>query len=674
MAAADDLPYTTVETCWVPLRDGRRLAARLFLPADGRPAPLILEYIPYRRRDGTRLRDDEMHGWFAANGFACARLDIAGSGDSDGLIEDEYVRREQDDVLEAIEYLCTRPWCSGTAGMIGISWGGFSGLQAAARGPSRLKAVITACSTDDRFACDAHYSGGCVIADNVAGWGGVFFPYAALPPDPQVVGADRWRKMWLDRIEAVEVYPAKWLRHQRKDAYWKHGSVSEDWSRIGCAVMAVGGWLDGYTQTIFRLVENLPAGRVWGLCGPWGHQWPQQGVPGPAIGFLQECKRFFDRWLRDGESGAGHDPAMRLFIMDPAPPAPFHAERPGRWVAFPDWPPAPGVITTRRLHLGPQVLAGAPGQGAPLSFASPLTTGIAGQEWCPYGIGTVAAESALDQRGDDAGSLCFDSAPLEADIDILGEGMLTLRLASDRPQAQVAARLNAVAPDGTSALVTFALLNLSHRDGSEAPAPMHPGRFEDITIRLKPVGQKVPAGHRLRLALSTSYWPMAWPVAEAATLTVDPAASHLDLPLLADEAGLPGVAFAAAESAPAGPTTEIRPGRIERRFVHDLPAQVTRLEVVQDAGSWTFDDIATGCTSTLAKEFAIGWDDPLSCRATITFTEARSRPDWNPRLETEVTTRADATAFRVTARLRAWDGDELIAERDHDETIPRDCM
>jgi putative CocE/NonD family hydrolase len=268
-----------IELAWVPMPDGRKLAARLFLPRQrSRPVPAILEYIPYRRRDGTRLQDEQMHIWFAAHGHAGVRVDIAGMGDSEGIVEDEYAQREQDDALAVIEWLGSQAWCSGSVGMIGISWGGFNALQVAARRPARLKAVITMCSSDDRYGCDAHYLGGCLLNDNFA-WGGAFFNYAVLPPDPAMVGEERWRKMWKERIDRHVNFPALWLRHQRRDEYWKHGSICEDWAAINCAVFAVGGWLDGYTQTVFRLVENLKS-PCKGLIGPWGHKEPYRGVPG----------------------------------------------------------------------------------------------------------------------------------------------------------------------------------------------------------------------------------------------------------------------------------------------------------------------------------------------------------------------------------------------------------
>lgn len=525
---------TTIETHWIPLRDGRRLAARLFLPADAdkNPVPAILEYIPYRRRDGTRTGDEQMHRWFAAHGFAGVRADIAGMGDSDGVLEDEYVRREQDDALEIIDHLGRQPWCSGPVGMIGISWGGFSGLQAAARRPPNLKAVVTLCSTDDRYACDAHYEGGLLINDNF-GWGGALFGYAALPPDPAVVGRERWRDLWRQRLAHHALFPAEWLKHQRRDAFWKHGSVCEDYGAIICPVLAVGGWLDGYTSAIFRLVENMP-GLAKGISGPWGHTEPQAGTPGPSIGFLQECKRWFDHWLKGIDNGVDADPAMRLWLMDDAKPASHMEMRPGRWLGFPTWPSP--AISCRTLHLaGSALVERAPEEaGAPRSISSPLTTGLQAQEWCPYGQGRIAAEGARDQRPDDGGSLCYDTEPLREDLPLMGQARLALRLAADKPQAMVACRLNSVAPDGTSAFVTYAILNLAHRESHEFPEPMTPGVVTEISLVMKPVGQIIPKGHRLRLAVSSSYWPMAWPSPELTTITVDPSGSRLVLPVIAD--------------------------------------------------------------------------------------------------------------------------------------------
>lgn len=663
-----------VELAWIPVSGNRKLAARLFLPRDSarNPVPCILEYLPYRRRDGTRIRDDTKHIWFAANGYASARVDIAGTGDSEGLVEDEYVKREQDDALEIIAWLSKQPWCSGNVGMIGISWGGFNGLQIAARRPPQLKAIITSCSTDDRYACDAHYSGGCLINDNFA-WGGAFFNYGALPPDPAMVGEDRWRAMWQHRIDNLTVFPATWLKHQRRDAFWKHGSVCENYDDITCAVLAVGGWLDGYTPTILNLVENLKA-PCKGLIGPWGHKEPHQGVPAPAIDFLNECKRWWDKWLKGIETGVEKDPAVRLYIMDYAKPVPHFLERKGRWLAFKDWPSS--KIRRKSLYLSGAVLSERKPRAKTerLSICSPQTVGIRGQEWCPYGQGRIAAEGATDQREDDGGSLCFDTAPLKVPLHLVGNCFARLRIAADRPQALVAVRLNDVAPDGTSAMVTYGVLNLAHRDSHEFPAPLRPGKFYDVAVPLKSIAQTIPKGHRLRLAVSSTYWPMAWPSPEPATLTLDTARSTADLAVLPGFAGLGGVKFGPPVGAPDAPTTEIAPDKETRAIHYAVESQATTFHIKSDDGQYILDEIGTEQTSTRTKTYSVQREDPTTCRTSVLVTQTYKRGDWDAGFDSEVVVTCDKTHFHVEAWVKAYDHGKVFATREFREKIKRDCM
>ena len=292
-----------IEHFWIPMGDGVRLSARMWLPedAENQPVPAILEYIPYRKADFTALRDRVRHPYFAGHGYASIRVDIRGTGESDGILFDEYLELEQEDGLEVLRWIAAQPWCNGKIGIIGKSWGGFNGLQIAARQPPQLKAVISLCSTDDRYADDVHYMGGCVLASNMLSWASVMLAYNALPPDPMHFG-ERWREVWLDRIERTPPYVEAWLSHQRRDAYWQHGSVNEDLGAIQCPVFAVGGWADGYTNAIFRLLEGL-SGPKKGLVGPWAHEYPEVAQPGPAIGFLQECVRWWDYWLKDIDNG-----------------------------------------------------------------------------------------------------------------------------------------------------------------------------------------------------------------------------------------------------------------------------------------------------------------------------------------------------------------------------------
>ena len=243
-----------IENLTIPMGDGVRLAARVWLPADANadPVPAIVEMIPYRKRDGTAARDAMIHPYLAGHGYACLRIDLRGSGESEGVLLYEYLEREQEDALEAIDWIARQPWCTGRVGMMGISWGGFNSLQVAARRPPQLGAIITLCSTDDRYADDAHYMGGCLLTENMT-WGSAIFAHGALPPDPELVG-EAWRAMWLHRLEHHHPWIGHWLDHQRRDEYWRQGSVCEDYQAIRCPVYAVG-----FTPSACVPPRRLPA-------------------------------------------------------------------------------------------------------------------------------------------------------------------------------------------------------------------------------------------------------------------------------------------------------------------------------------------------------------------------------------------------------------------------------
>ena len=657
-----------VETVWIPLSDGRRLAARLFLPVQSGAVPAILEYIPYRRRDGTRLGDDEMHGWFARNGLAGVRVDIAGTGDSDGLVEDEYVTREQDDAVEAIAWIAAQPWCSGAVGMIGISWGGFSGLQVAARRPPALKAVVSVCTTVDRYADDIHYMGGCLLSDTLD-WGDFFLAASALPPDPAVVGQDRWLDMWRRRIEAVDLSVHPWIAHQTRDAYWRHGSVCEDYSRIDVPVLAVGGWADGYTAAVFRCVENIAGSK--GLLGPWGHCYPHQGVPGPAIGFLHECRAWFGQWLAGEANGVEALPDLRLFVQDSIPPAAVVDHRPGRWIGLPRAPS--GVVGQRVLHLGDGDLGDRPRRAAPRLVRSPHDTGSRAGDWCAYALGDVTPELPLDQGPDDAGSLVFDTPPLESDLTIVGAPRVTLRLAASHPTAQVAVRLTAVHPDGVSERITFGLLNLNRRHGPAQSDPMQPGVFETVTVSLREVGFRLQPGQRLRLAVSSGCWPMVWPAPHEVTLTLDPEQSALTLPVLSpDVAGL-DVHLPPAEAVRSGAFRSEPPATpCTRRFSQDLAAERTLFETERDSGLVQFLETGVATRTARRKWAAVSPRGNPRPEAGSTSRRLYRFGETEVQIDSDVTLTSDASRFYLRARLRAVLSGKVIAERAWDHDIQRD--
>ena len=360
--------------------------------------------------------------------------------------------------------------------------------------------------------------GGCLLNNTIA-WASTMFAFGAQPPDPEVVG-ERWRDMWLERLDDNPLMAASWIEHQHRDDYWKQGSVCEDYSPITAAVYAVGGWADGYSNAIPRLIAGLP-GPKKGLIGPWAHAYPHAAQPGPQIGFLQEALRWWDHWLKGIDTGIMDEPMLRAWMQESVPPATTYAERPGRWIAETAWPPPDRQH--KLLHLSGRALAETPGEDAEVIVASSLATGVTFGEWCPYGL---AGELPADQRPDDGRSVCFDSEPLAQRLEIFGAPVVTLELSADKPSAMIAARLEDVAPDGASTLVTYGLLNLTHRDGHEHPQALEPGRKYRVEIVLNDIAQAFPAGHRIRLALATSHWPIAWPSPEMAALSVSTEAAH----------------------------------------------------------------------------------------------------------------------------------------------------
>jgi len=656
-----------VENTWIELRDGCRLGARMWLPADAEsdPVPAILEYLPYRKRDGTAVRDALTHPYFAGHGYACLRVDMRGNGESDGLMEDEYHPQEQDDALEVIAWIAAQPWCSGEVGMVGISWGGFNGLQVAARRPPALKAIITLCSTDDRYSDDIHYKGGCLLNENL-GWSGTMLAYSSRPPDPALVG-ESWRDMWLARLEHEPLLAATWLRHQHRDSYWKHGSVCENFSSIEAAVFAVGGWGDAYSNAVPRLLAGLQSPRR-GLTGPWVHKYPHFAVPQPAIGFLQESLRWWDHWLKGESSGIMSEPLYRAYLMDSVPPRTSYAERPGRWIAEDSWPST--NIAPRRFSLTPNGLGEASGDGQDYLVASPETTGAACGEFCAIWLGP---EAPGDQRTDDAGSLTFDSAPLEEALEIFGAPAVTLELSSDRPQANLAVRLCDVSPDGASTRVSYGVLNLCHRESHEAPSALEPGHRYRIRLQLDDIAYGFPAGHRLRLAISNAYWPMIWPSPEPTRLTVHGAGSHFELPVRPPRDETPP-SFEDPEGAPALERRELRGPSNSRVTELDAGSGAVTLRLLDDFGE--YENLEHGLiTGTVAREtYRILPEDPLSASAEAHWTETLSRGGWNVRTETYSAMKVDRDNFYLTGRIEAYEADELVFERDFDEVIERDLV
>jgi len=674
MKVVDRFPREVREDTRLRIRmsDGTYLAGLVWRPvtSDERPVPAVLEFIPYRQRDLTAVRDSMHHPYLAGHGFAGVRVDLRGSGDSEGVLTDEYLERELCDAEEVLAWLAAQPWCSGRTGMMGISWGGFNALQVAARRPPSLGAIAAVSFTDDRYTDDVHYMGGCLLTDNLS-WASTMLAYNSCPPDPAVVG-ERWREMWHERLRGSGLWLAEWLRHQHRDGYWRHGSVCEDYAAIQVPVLAASGWADGYTNAVFRLLAALDVPRK-GLVGPWSHKYPHLGQPGPAVGFLQELVRWWDRWLCDADNGVMDEPMLRIWMQESVPPSTAYEERPGRWVGEASWP-SPQVHGVAHPLGDHRVLApdDRPAEVPErLTVSSPLSVGQFAGKWCSY---NAPPDLPYDQREEDGGSLVFDGAVLSERLEILGVPVVELEFAVDRPVAMVAVRLSDVAPDGRATRISYGLRNLTHRDGHEQPEALVPGERYRVCVALKALAQALPPGHRLRLAFSTSYWPLAWPAPEPVTLTVFPGSSALHLPVRPDPGAveLPVPFPGEPEVARAVAATPLVPGRQRWAVTRDLVDYTSALEVVKDLGVVRFDDIDLELARRADERYSWVADDVGSVRGEVTWTMGFARGDWAVETRTRTVLTSTPTDFRLHAQLDAYEGDERVFAQSWRLAIPRD--
>lgn len=512
----------------IPMRDGVRLAADLFRPEVGGRFPAVVEYIPYRKDDMTVPRHGA-HLYLAERGYVGVRLDVRGTGASEGANTDEYPLVEQLDGYDAIEWIAQQPWCDGQVAMFGTSYGGFTALQVALHRPPHLKAIVPMYATDDRYTDDCHYVGGLLrMYYDVGFYATRMVAWNALPPALDGLEAD-WARIWEEHLEGTRPYMLTWLAHQGDGPYWRPASVRGQYEKIACPVFVIGGWQDGYPNPPLRLFEHLRVPcRV--LIGPWNHARPDVAVPGPRIDWLPEMLRWFDHWLKGGDTGVMAEPPIRVYLQRYDPPRADRRLTSGEWRYLSGWPPAERRELT--LYLAPE---GALDRAAPVaetvaSFEYLATVGTAGGLWS----GGLPVGLAEDQRADEALSCCFTSPPLGAPVEVLGRPRVILRASSSAEIAAFVVKLADVAPNGASALVTRGVLNGTRRASLASPSPMGPETAYNLEVELDATGWIFEPGHRIRLAIAGADFPNAWPTPFPAVNRVhlgEPTPSRLVLPL-----------------------------------------------------------------------------------------------------------------------------------------------
>jgi putative CocE/NonD family hydrolase len=653
-----------IDNEWIVLKDGTRLSARLWLPATARqtPIPVVWEYIPYRKRDFTRPYDDLWGHELAQYGIAYARVDARGSGDSEGILVDEYLDQELNDGVEVIAWLSRQPWSNGNVGMRGISWGGINTLQVAALTPPELKAIMPMCCTDTRYTDDAHYIGGSLGLTNLQ-WGSSFKGVMVMPPDPAIVG-EHWRELWRERLNATPNILQTWLSHQRNDRYWQRGSVSTHYAGIQCPVYIVDGWVDTYVNTVPRILANVKAPRK-ALIGPWGHSPPQWTSPGPGLDWTYEEVRWWKHWLAGVPTGIMDEPMVRAYMPYRTTWETYPRETPGRWVAENSWPAE--HIKPRTWFLDEGRLSPEAGSHASVVYVADKVVGLQKPEWLPFPPEGMPTE----QTPDDRKSLIFDTRPLEADIEILGHPVARIRVSANRPVAKLALRLCEVTPEGKSWLVTYGLLNLTHREGHEHPVALTPGQSYDVKIDFSLIAHRFKAGNRIRLAVSESLWPLVWPSPEVVTLTISHGASSLELPVRppVSDPGMP-IPVKHAASTQAGPLfgslQETGPDANGWYDLHQDPPPMTT--VVSDTGTTINGGYG------LKERLRIREGDNNSCSWEGEHTGGFKRGEWDCTIHVAFKLTSTPDTFIIDETVRALDGDQVIFERISKSPIGRDLM
>ena len=653
---------------WIPMPDGARLGARLWMPDDKESYPAILEYLPYRKDDYTVKRDSNTIAHFAKHGYACIRVDMRGAGSSDGFKDDEYTDQEIDDGVAVIDWIASQSWCNGNVGTMGISWGGITGLQLAQRSPKALKTIITLGSTDQRYYDDGGYYMGCMVGQTL-GWGAIMFGYNSRPPDPELVG-DNWQTLWHERLEKTPHYLERWLNHQHNDEYWLNNSVDVDYSKIKIPVYVISGHADCWPNTVPRLLKNLDV-PTRGLQGPWCHRYPHLGIPGPTVDFLSNAVRWFDHWLKEKETGVMDEAKYQVFLQDTVKPKTYYDTRPGRWIGLSSWPSE--QVETKCFYLNQEGLSFKKIPNQAMKILSPQTVGQFSGEYMPWFAFGLADELPDNQNIEDSGSLVFDTEILKLPLEILGNASITLNLSSDQPQGLVAVRLCDLWPDGSSTLITRGILNLSQRNGKSNPEAMIPGEVEEVIVELNHVGYIVPIGHKLRLAISTSYWPIAWPAPTNTCLTIYSDLSLLKLPVLGGNVSTEVLKEFTKNNVPEEePTITIREFNENRQSSFDEKQNLNILEIKADNGKIRIKENGMEMGSKSLHRFSISELDPLSANAEYEWEWEYGRGNWQTKTYTFTKITSDLHHFYMHAVLIAWEGDKQVFKRTWDEKFKRD--
>lgn len=682
----EQLPYkvTKLENVPIPMKDGATLYAHIWIPENAISGNLkvgsLVEYLPYRKNDFTAIRDSIRHPYYAGYGFALIRVDMRGCGDSDGILEGEYLEQEQDDNLEVFDWIEKQSWSNGKIGQFGKSWGGFNGLQVAARQHPALKTIITLMSTDDRYADDVHYRGGCLMASDMLWWASTMFAYNARPQDPLI--REDWRENWFERLN-TEPNVIEWVKHQRRDDFWKHGSVCEDYSKVDIPVLAVGGWRDGYTSAVFRMAENLPNPESKGIVGPWVHEYPEVATPYPGMGYNQLAVLWFSKYLTSEPEISAKISAnlnipenfkvddlgrVNAFIQEPSSVAESYEFRAGEWVSQDAEFSAKKVlyIDSKSQKLGEKT-----GNDSFVEFSGAAEHGLFRGTWCPFG---QEGDFPTDQKLEDLKCLTIDSEPLESEFSVLGDPVIKAVVSSDSELANLTVRLVDLNPETKeNYLVSWGIANLSHLNGDHTnPKLLETEKKYEFTFKLDSVGYKFAAGHRIRLAFSTTDWPSSWPSAKTPTLKLF-SGSSISLPLVNAKKQIIKE-WPQPESLEPCAREILRAEKRTKNVVYDYIDQSWTIDDFSDEGARVLVHNGAEMGSWNKNKWHIKENEPLLAFNQCDWELTVGRGDFQVKTLTKSTMKANEKNFILFNEIEAFEKDEKVFERKWETQIPREFV
>jgi putative CocE/NonD family hydrolase len=508
-SARDDASSSLIREVCIPMEDGVRLAADLYLPSDAKDGdryPVLLEYLPYRK-DESRARNYSLYSYFLDRGYAVARVDMRGTGRSEGVtIPYEYSDIELDDGEVVIDWLSKQDWSTGSVGMFGISWGGFNSIQMAMRNPPALKAFVAVMATDALYQEDVHYMDGIMHTDS---WMMSHDLNNSMPGAPDFILDEAWLENRFNREPSVYTY----MRQQRDGPFWDRASAINQYDKISIPGFHIGGWYDGYRNSLIRQLEHVDA-PVKAMIGPWDHYFPHNAWPEPQVEWRHEAVRWFDQFLKGVDTGILEEPKFAVYVRNYYPPDPGTQRIPGRWRWEDGWP-IERIQNQSWFARANGSLSIQPSEAATHTLDYKPSVGLEGGGPTMW-WGSITP----DQQPMDDHSLVYDSEPLSESLEILGRPIARLNVSADATRANWVVRISDVAPDGQVTQVAGAAFNGTHRNSAREPEDIVPGEVFPLDIQLHLTSWVFQPGHKIRIAISNGMWPMLWPARELFTSTL----------------------------------------------------------------------------------------------------------------------------------------------------------